>query len=93
VDGLRTGKTVARDPELIRPVEDDVVAETLPNVSPVVAAMIRLQRPSGMRPGEVGILRPCDVDRARDVWRYRPATHTTQHRCRELVVFLGRQAQ
>ncbi|QDV72480.1 tyrosine-type recombinase/integrase [Botrimarina mediterranea] len=93
VDGLRTGKTAARDPEPIRPVEDAAVEATLPNVSPVVAAMIRLQRLTGMRPGEVCLVRPCDVDRTGDVWHYRPATHKTQHRGRERVVFLGPQAQ
>lgn len=93
VDGLRAGKTKARDPEPIRPVEDARVEATLPNVSPVVAAMIRLQRLTGMRPGAVCLVRPCDVDRTGDVWHYRPATHKTQHRGRERVVFLGPQAQ
>ena len=46
-----------------------------------------------MRPAEVCVLRPCDVDRSGDVWLYRPASHKTQHHGKERVVFFGPQAQ
>ncbi len=56
------------------PVEDSTVEATLPYLSAVVADMIRLQRLTGMRPGEVCAVRPCDVDRSEEVWTYRPAS-------------------
>jgi integrase len=55
--------------------------------------MVRLQRLTGMRPGEVCIVRPCDVDRSGDVWSYRPESHKTEHHDRERVIYLGPRAQ
>jgi integrase len=70
-----------------------VVDTTLPHLPEVVADMVRLQRLTGMRPAELCMLRPCDIDRSKDVWIYRPATHKTQHLGKERVVFIGPKAQ
>jgi integrase len=79
VAGLRKGHTTARETAPIQLVAADVVDATLPHLPPVVADMVRFQRLTGCRPGEVCILRPCDVDRASDVWEYRPHTHKTDY--------------
>jgi integrase len=93
VSGLVRGKTAARDNPPVLPVDDAIVDATLPHLPEVVADMLRLQRVTGMRPAEVCIVRPCDLDRSGDVWLYRPASHKTQHRGRERIVFLGAEAQ
>lgn len=93
VTGLRQGRTAARETSPVMPVQDAVVETTLRFLPTVVANMVRLQRLSGMRPAEVCLLRPCDIDRSGDVWTYRPMSHKTQHRGRERYVFLGPQAQ
>jgi integrase len=93
VPGLRKGRTEAREPDPIKPVSDAVVEATLPHLPQIVADMVRLQRLTGMRPGEVCIVRPCDVDRSGEVWQYRPHEHKTEHHGRERVVFLGPKAQ
>lgn len=93
VPGLRAGRTSAREPKPVMPVAEDVVKATLAKLPEVVADMARLQRFTGMRPGEVIDLRPCDVDRSGDVWTYRPRSHKTQHHGRERVVYLGPKAQ
>jgi integrase len=46
-----------------------------------------------MRPGEVTIVRPCDIDRSGTVWEYRPESHKTEHHGHERVIHLGPQAQ
>jgi integrase len=91
--GLRKGRTEAREPEPIGPVADEVVEATLRHLPVVVADMVRFQRLTGARPGEVCHLRPCDVDRSEDVWEYRPATHKTQYRSRQRVIYIGPKAQ
>jgi integrase len=78
VQGLRKGKTAAREPEPIRPVSDAEIDATLPHLPPVVANMVRFQRLVGCRPGEVCIIRPCDVERSGDVWCYVPESHKTK---------------
>jgi integrase len=55
--------------------------------------MIELQRLTGMRPGEVCIMRACDLDTTGAVWLYRPQTHKTQHRGKHRVIALGPRAQ
>ena len=94
VHGLRAGRSAAKESDPVLPVDDSVVDATLPHLSPVVADMVRLQRLTGMRPGEVCILRPCDVDRSSDeVWTFRPKSHKTQHHGRQRIVCIGPRGQ
>ncbi len=93
VEALRRGKTTAREPDPVTPIDDATVEATLPHLPEVVADMVRLQRLTGARPSEVCALRPCDVDRSGDCWVYRPADHKTAHRGRGRVIVLGPQSQ
>ena len=93
VSGLRCGRSEARETTPVLPIEDSAVEAVLEHLTSVVADMVRLQRFTGMRPAEVCVLRPCDLDRSGDVWLYRPASHKTQHHGKERVVFFGPQAQ
>ena len=93
VPGLLRGRSPARETKPILPVDDEIVDATLPFMPEVTADMVRLQRLTGMRPAEVCILRPCDLDRTGDVWLYRPASHKTEHHGRDRVVFIGAEAQ
>ena len=79
VEGLRVGRTTARENAPIKPVDDLTVEATLKFVSPQIKAMIQLQRMTGMRPGEVTIMRLCDLDRADEIWVYRLTRHKTSH--------------
>lgn len=93
VEGLKKDRSPARETRRVRPVSDATVDATLLHMAPVPADMVRLQRLTGMRPGEVRIVRPCDVDRSTDPWVYRPEWHKTEHHDRERMVFLGPRAQ
>jgi integrase len=93
VDSLRFGRSLARKTEPVRPVEDDVVAAVLPHVSPVVAAMIQLQQLTGMRPGEVVAMRPCDITRDGDHWVYTTMEHKNLWRGHRRQVPLGPKAR
>ncbi|MFO0953994.1 MAG: tyrosine-type recombinase/integrase [Isosphaeraceae bacterium] len=93
VRGLPKGRSRAREPEPVRPVADEAVEAVRPHVSRQVWAMIELQRMTGMRPGEVVILRTADLDRGGDVWVYTPARHKTQHHGRSRLVPIGPRAQ
>lgn len=93
VSGLKKGRTAAREAEPVTPVVDGVVDATLPHLPSIVADMVRVQRLTGARPGEICLIRPCDVDRSGDVWIYRPKSHKVEHHDRERIVFIGPKAQ
>jgi len=93
VSGLRKGRSDAREPDPVQPVDDASVNATLPYLTPVVADMIRFQRIMGCRPQDVCNLRPCDVDMSDDVWLYRPETHKTEHHDRERIIPIGPKGQ
>ena len=61
-------------------VPDDVIKRTLPFMPPTVAAMVKLQRLTGMRPSEVFNMRVGEIDRTSDpdLWYYKPPTHKTK---------------
>jgi integrase len=93
VPGLRMGRTPARETQPVLPVAEDVVEATLPFLPTAIADMVRVQRLLGCRPGEVCIMRPCDIDRAGDIWSYRPEFHKTEYHGRDRVIFIGPKAQ
>ncbi len=89
VEGLRQGRSAARESGPVKPVPDAHVAALMPFVSSQVAAMIQLQRLTGMRPGEVVIMRHCDLDRSSEVWLYTPTRHKTSYLGVEKQVAVG----
>lgn len=93
VCGLIKGRTTARETAPITPVDNAHVAPVLPQVSPQVAAMIQLQRLTGMRPGEVVTMRVCDIDTSGDVWIYQPDTHKMEWRGHQRQIPIGPHAQ
>jgi integrase len=93
VTGLTFGRSKARETEPIRPVPDLYIAVVLPLVSPQVAAMIKVQRLSGMRAGELVLMRPCDIDTSGEVWIYEPSDHKNRWRGHRKEIPLGPEAQ
>ncbi|MGA2496757.1 MAG: site-specific integrase [Tepidisphaeraceae bacterium] len=93
VSPLKSGRSAARESEPVKPAPDSLVRAVLPVVSRQVAAMIRLQRLTGMRPGEVVRIRGIDIDTTGPLWLYRPSQHKTRYLGHERVVFLGPQAR
>ncbi len=93
VEGLDRGRSNARESFPVRPVDEQYARAIFRFVSPQVRAMIELQLLTGMRPGEVVLMRNGDIDRSRATWVYRPATHKTEHHGFQRQVVLGPRAQ
>lgn len=93
VDGLKRGRSAAKEKPTIGPVSRSVVEETLRFTPPTVAAMARFQLATGCRPGEVCGISFDQVDMTGEVWEYRPVLHKTKHKDRERIIFLGPVAQ
>jgi integrase len=100
VEGLRAGRSAARETAPVRPVAEHVVTATLPHMRPQVAAMVQLQLLTGMRPGEIVVMRGRDLEMTGRVWAYRPGSdagphgkHKTAHRGQGRVIRIGPRAQ
>jgi integrase len=93
VEGLKKGRCGVRESTLVKAVLDAIVDAILPQVPRPVAAMIQLQRLTGMRPGEVVIMRTMDIDSSGTIWEYRPESHKTQHHDKDRVIFISPRAQ
>lgn len=89
VAGLQRGRSAAAESDPIEPAPPEYVRAALPKLRPHVRGMIELQLLTGMRPGEVCRIRPCDIDTSGDVWIYRPRQHKNAHREKSRVVFVG----
>lgn len=90
---VKAGRCGAAPSRAVLPVSDSAVDLTVAQLPPSIAAMIRLQQLTGMRPGEVCALRPCEVDTRGEVWIYRPAAHKMAYQGRGREIMLGPQAQ
>ena len=100
VHGLERGRTKAKETAPVKPVSEAVVKQTLPHASRQVAAMARIQLLTGARPGEVCVMRTCDVDMSGPIWLYRPGSdqgdqgqHKTAHHGHQRIIAIGPKAQ
>lgn len=93
VDGLKRGRTAAREGRKVLPIGDADIMATIEHLPEVVADMVQLQRLTGARPHEICDIRPGDINRKADPWEYVPQSHKTEHHDRQRVIFLGPQAQ
>jgi integrase len=78
LEPLRNGQTEAPETEEVEPVELLHVRATAVHLSPIVKAMLRIQVATGMRPKEICMMRPIDIDRRGELWIYRPSNHKTK---------------
>ncbi len=94
VGGLRKGRDQRlREPEPIKPVPEEHFQPVVDAVSPQIATMLQVQRLTGVRPDEVTIIRPCDLDCSGAVWVYRPNSHKLDWLDQDKEVLLGPKAQ
>jgi integrase len=98
--GLPKGRSAARETGPVKPVADEVVEATLPQLLPMVADMVRLQRQTRMRPGELVVMRGIDLETTGPVWWYRPGSdrgphgaHKTAHHGHDRAIPIGPRGQ
>ncbi len=93
VPGLKRGRSTARETEPVKPVSEHLIQAVQPHVSAEVWAMIQLQVLTAMRPGEVVLMRGCDLDTTGKVWIYSLKRHKTEHHGYDRRIYLGPRAQ
>lgn len=90
---LAQGKSEAVEHAPQGPVKEEDVEATVALMLPTTADMVRVQRLTGMRAGELVAMRAEQVERKGRVWTYRPASHKTQHLGFAREIMLGPKAQ
>jgi integrase len=93
VKHLPFGRGGAKETEDVEAVLKADIEAVVPHVSRQVAAMIRLQELTGMRPGEVVIMRMADIDMNGKVWVYTPTQHKTKHLGKDRFIAIGPKGQ
>lgn len=93
VDGLKAGRSNARETEPVKPVTDEDIAAVLPFLSRPLQGLVQVQRMTGMRPGEVMCMRGCELDTSGLVWFYRPVHHKTAWRQKTRAIPIGPRCQ
>ncbi len=89
VAGLQRGRSKARDPEPVKPVQAENVDQILPHVPRGVRGLILFQRYTGARPGEATILRMVDIEQSGTTWKYTPTTHKNAWRGNARTIAIG----
>ena len=90
---LEKGRSIAKETDPKGPVDSLWVDATLPHLSPIIRAMVELQRATGLRSDNVTALRPMDLDRSGDVWIYCPPRHKGTAKEKTLAVAIGPRGQ
>lgn len=80
LENLKPGRSKAKESKKVMPVPENVVYQTLPYMSPVGQAMVKLQLLTGMRSTELCTIRPVDLDTSGEIWLYRPEGHKTSYK-------------
>lgn len=93
VPGIRYGRTTAVEADPVKPVPDEHIAAIEHRVNRFIWGMVQLQLATGMRPGEVRLMRMSDIDMSGEVWEYRPQEHKTEHHGRQRLIFIGPRGQ
>jgi integrase len=93
VEGLRQGRSIARETEIVKPIDPAFVEMTLPYMPETPADMVRVMLLSGCRVGELCRLKGCELDRTSPVWIYKPLRHKTATRGHIRTITFGPKAQ
>jgi len=93
VGGLKKGRSDAKESKPVCPVSEDIVEQTIPQLSTILGAAVKLIRLTGARSSEILKMRPMDISQQEDdVWTYVPGSHKTEHHGKSRRIFLGPQA-
>jgi integrase len=90
---LRARRDGVKPARKVRPAPEADIQAILPHLNATVRAMVELQALTGMRPGEVWSITTGQIERAGEVWIYRPCLHKNVDRGQDRAIPLGPRAQ
>ncbi len=90
---LRRGRSGAREGKGVQPVPKEQLDAVLPHLPPLIKAMVHVQLYTGMRPGELVVMRSGDLDTSDSIWCYSPPKHKTERFGHDRRIYIGQRAQ
>ncbi|HEX4795538.1 MAG TPA: hypothetical protein VH370_17230 [Humisphaera sp.] len=94
IEPLRRGRTEAREAPAVLPADEELILAAIGNLPSPLRAMVELQELTGIRGGELTIMRAIDIDRSDpEAWIYRPSEHKNKWRGDDLDYVLPPDAQ
>ena len=96
VKGLQAGRSKAHETKPVKSVPIATIKKTLPHLRRQLAGTVRLQYWTAARPGEICIIRACDIDmssRKDKSWIYTPPVHKMAHLESVRRIAIGPRAQ
>ncbi len=90
---LAIGRSGAVEGTPRQPADPKAVEAALPFMSPAVRTVVQILRHTGARPTEILSLRPCDLDRSGEIWKYIPETHKTSWKGKARTIYFGPEAK
>lgn len=93
VEPLKAGRTDLREARPVKPVDDALVNAAIAKMPPVLADMVRLQRLTAARPGEICAITPAMIDRSNTVWEIHFEKHKNAWRGKDRVIYVGKAGQ
>ena len=93
VKGLKRGRCKDKEGKPVLPVPQKHIEAVLPELTPPVRAMVRLQLLTGMRPREVLKMKAGDIETTGEVWTYRPESHKNAWRGKQRNILIGPRGQ
>lgn len=94
VENLKRGRTKAKEPKKVLPVDRKVLGRTLKYADPMIRDMALVQLYGGMRPSEMVNIKPRNIAVQKSgVWLYTPEHHKTENKGKQRYIYLGPKAQ
>ena len=93
VQNLKPNRSEAPETTPVRPVDNDVVDATCALFCENTADMIRVQRLTGMRPGEICNMKWEHIDTSSTPWVYKPPYHKTEWEGKIRAILIGPKAR
>lgn len=93
INSLKRNRSPAAEGTGQSPVSHKEIKKVLPYLPPILQTMVLIHELCGARPNEICQMKPCLIDRRRNVWVFEPEQHKTQHTGRHRVICLGPRSQ
>lgn len=91
---IKKGQGNFIDRPAIGPADWETVEKLMPYLDDMVRDMLLIMKHTGARPGEVRLIRPCDIDKSDpQAWVFCPERHKTQHHGKKRKIILNTDVQ